>query len=110
MASKQAVKNCFDILNLTYPQHYRHLQSDDVLVLLKLWELDFHRYSDDALKKAVMDARRECKYYPTVAEIIDHCRTYEDGYADFADIIRERDAKDAGPSESEAHAGKSPSA
>ena len=94
MASKQAVKECFDALNLTYPHHYKHLDSSDVLQLLKLWEYDFNRYSDETLKKAVMDARRECVHFPTVAELIDCCRVYESGYRSFDDIIREQEAEE----------------
>ena len=99
MASKRTVKECYDILNLSYPQHYRHLEHHEVLTVLRLWEHDFRRFSDDTLKKAVTDARRECRYFPTVAELIEHCRTYDDGYENLWDAFRERDTGETMPNE-----------
>lgn len=104
MASMQAVTESFRVLNIAYPQHYRHLDEKNVLLLLKFWEHDFRRFSDDTLKKAVIDARRECRYFPTIAELIDHCRTYEDGYDNLGDIVRERDAGEAKPNDWDTYA------
>ena len=109
MASMQAVAESFRVLNITHPQHYKHLGEKDVLQLLKISEYSFHRYSHDALKKAVMDAIRSCKYFPSVAEIIDHCRAYEDGYKDFAEIMREQEADEPKPDGWGAYAGENPS-
>ena len=71
MASKKTIVECFDVLDMAYPQTYRHLGADQRKTLLKLWEDDFRDFDDRTLKKLVVEIRRECRYFPTVAELLD---------------------------------------
>ena len=73
MASMKAVAKCFWTLDTAYPTAYRHLTAADAEKLLKLWELDFADFEDGVLERMALEIRRECKYFPSVAEMLDHC-------------------------------------
>jgi hypothetical protein len=73
MASKKAIADCFDVLNFTYPQAYARFDGETIAKMLSLWEQDFSHVGDAELEKAVCEARRKCKFFPSVAEMLEYC-------------------------------------
>lgn len=70
-------------LNLHYPQAQR--TPSELQVLAKDWAEDLQGYSDVVVLEAVKRYRRVSPYFPTIADILLHCREVEE------DRQRERD-------------------
>lgn len=70
-------------LNLHYPQAQR--TPSELQVLAIDWAEDLQGYSDSVVFEAVKRYRRTMPYFPTIADILRHCRELED------EVRRERD-------------------
>lgn len=57
-------------LRAAYP--YPDRSVDEMRVLADMWQEDMEHINDEALTAAIREHRQKSKYWPTVAEILDH--------------------------------------
>ena len=57
--------------------------------VINVWMKCFEAYSDDIVEQAVMDAVKECKYPPTINDLVVICEKYKTEYNHLVGDIRE---------------------
>ena len=67
--TREGIKKCVRLLQLTFPNTYRSFTSDDLSMLIEVWSLQFRNVDDVQVFSAVNSVISMSDYPPTIAEI-----------------------------------------
>lgn len=84
--TRDGIKKCIRLLQLTYPNTYRNFSADDLAMLIEVWELQFSGFDDLPVFVALNEAVAESEYQPTIAVIKKHL--IKEGNTNSEDIWR----------------------
>lgn len=80
--TRECVKAVLALIKLAYPYYYKDFSTDELLALIKLWEIQFNGYKDDDITSAVNCLISTNKYPPTISEIKDIIISHSVKYLD----------------------------
>lgn len=67
--TRDGIKKCLRLLQLTYPNAYKSFSTDDLGMLIEVWELQFRNVTDVEAFNAINKAISKNDYCPSIAEI-----------------------------------------